>query len=158
MTTILLKVLTSTKGNQYILVVQGYFSKWPFAFPMQDQKADTIVQILRDNNIFTVTDPPQKLHSDQGQNFESHIMPDVCKAIGVKKSWTTPYHPMSNGLLEHMNHSLLTLLHTYVEGEASGKNTYSYCYSSTELQDTPTLAYFPMKSCLAPILIIHRSQ
>ena len=41
-----LKVPTSTKGNQYLLVVQDYFSKWPFAFPMRDQKAETIVQIL----------------------------------------------------------------------------------------------------------------
>ena len=29
-----LKVPTSTKGNQYLLVVQDYFSKWPFSFPM----------------------------------------------------------------------------------------------------------------------------
>ena len=112
-----LKVPTSIKGNQYLLVVQDYFSKWPFAFPMQDQKAETIVQILRDN-IFTVTGPPQKLHSDQGRNFESHIMADLCKAFGVKKSRTTPYHPMGDGLVEHMNRSLLTLLRTYVEGES----------------------------------------
>ena len=112
-----LKVPTSIKGNQYLLVVQDYFSKWPFAFPMQDQKAETIVQILRDN-IFTVTGPPQKLHSDQGRNFESHIMADLCKAFGVKKSRTTPYHPMGDGLVERMNRSLLTLLRTYVEGES----------------------------------------
>ena len=110
-----LKVPTSTKGNQYLLVVQDYFSKWPFAFPMPDQKAETIVQILRDN-VFTVIGPPQKLHSDQGRNFESHIMTDLCKAFGVKKSRTTPYHPMGDGLVERMNRSLLTLLRTHVEG------------------------------------------
>ena len=96
-----LKVPTSTKGNQYLLVVQDYFSKWPFAFPMPDQKAETIVQILRDN-VFTVIGPPQKLHSDQGRNFESHIMTDLCKAFGVKKSRTTLYHPMGDGLVERI--------------------------------------------------------
>ena len=110
------KVPTSAKGNQYLLVVQDYFSKWPFAQPMADQKAERIVQILRDN-VFTVTGPPQKLHSDQGRNFESHILSDLCKAFGVKKSRTTPYHPMGDGLVERMNRSLLTLLRTYVEGE-----------------------------------------
>ena len=111
-----LRVPTSAKGNQYLLVVQDYFSKWPFTQPMADQKAERIVQILRDN-VFTVTEPPQKLHSDQGQNFESHILSDLCKAFGVKKSRTTPYHPMGDGLVERMNHSLLTLFRTYVEGE-----------------------------------------
>ena len=111
-----LKVPTSAKGNQYLLVVQDYFSKWPFAQPMADQKEERIVQILRDN-VFTVTGPPQKLHSDQGRNFESHILSDLCKAFGVKKSRTTPYHPMGDGLVERMNRSLLTLLRTYVEGE-----------------------------------------
>ena len=88
-----------------------------FAFPMQDQKADTIVQILRDN-IFTVTGPLQKLHLDSGQNFESHIMTDLYNIFGVKKSQTTPYHPMCDGLVERMNCSLVSLLSTYVEGKS----------------------------------------
>ena len=59
-----LKVPVSTNGNQYLLVVQDYFSKWPFANAMPDQKAEGIVQILRDE-VFTLVSPPQKLHSDQ---------------------------------------------------------------------------------------------
>ena len=53
----------SHQGSQYILVVQDYFSKWPFAVPMLDQKADTIVQILKDH-VFTLVGPPQRLHSE----------------------------------------------------------------------------------------------
>ena len=56
--------------NQYLLVVQDYFSKWPFAFPMRDQKAETIVQILQDD-VFTVIGPPRKLHSDCGRNSKA---------------------------------------------------------------------------------------
>ena len=58
-----LKVQMSTKGNQYLLVAQDYFSKWPFSKLMPDQKAERIVQILKDD-VFTVVGPPQKLHSD----------------------------------------------------------------------------------------------
>ena len=111
-----LKVPMSTKGNQYLLVAQDYFSKWPFAKPMPDQKAERIVQILKDE-VFTVVGPPQKLHSDQGRNFESRLLGDLCKAFGVSKSHTTPYHPMGDGLVERMNRSLLSLLRTYVERE-----------------------------------------
>ena len=97
-----LKVLISTNGNRYLLVAQDYFSKWPFAMMMPDQTAERIVRILRDK-VFTLVGLPKKLHSDQDRNFESRILADLCKAFGVKKSHTTPYHPMGDGLVERMN-------------------------------------------------------
>ena len=88
----ILKVPMSVRGNQYLLVVQDHFSKWPFAKAIPDQKAERIVQILKDD-VFTLVGPPQRLSSDQGWNFESRILGDLCKAFGVTKSHTTPYHP-----------------------------------------------------------------
>ena len=108
----ILKVPMSARGNQYILVAQDYFSKWPFAQAMPDQKAERIVRILKDL-VFTVVGPPCKLHSDQGRNFESHLLSNLCKAFKVTKSHTTPYHPMGDGLVERMNRSLLNLLRTF---------------------------------------------
>ena len=110
-----LKVPISRKGNQYLLVVQDYFSKWPFVRPMPDQQAERIVQILKDE-VFTVVGPPKKLHSDHG-HFESKLLRDLCTAFGVSKSHTTPYHPMGDGLVERFNRSLLSLLRTYMERE-----------------------------------------
>ena len=110
----ILKVPVSAQGNQYILVVQDYFSKWPFAQAIPDQKAETIVRVLKDQ-VFTIVGPPCKLHSDQGRNFESHLLSDLCKAFNVKKSHTTPYHPMGDGLVERMNRSLLNLLRAFAQ-------------------------------------------
>ena len=131
----ILKVPMSTKGNQYLLVAQDYYSKWPFAKPMQDQKAERIVQILKDE-VFTVVGPPQKLHSDQGRNFESRLLKDLCEAFGVQKSHTTPYHPMGDGLVERMNRSLLSLLRTYVERESQWEELYLYVYRTTKHSST----------------------
>ena len=39
----ILKVPMSNRGNQYMLVVQDCFSKWPFAMPLSDQTANKIV-------------------------------------------------------------------------------------------------------------------
>ena len=103
----------SSHGNQYLLVAQDYFSKWPFVRALPDQKADTIVQTLRDE-IFSLVGPPQKLHSDQGRNFESKILGDLCKAFGAKKVSHNPYHPMGDGLVERMNRSLLNLFHSHI--------------------------------------------
>ena len=79
----ILKVPISSPGNQY------YFSKWPFARAIPDQKADRIVRILCDE-VFTLVGPPRKLHSDQGWNFERHILSDLCKVLHVAKRHTTP--------------------------------------------------------------------
>jgi len=68
--------------------------------------------------VFTVVGPPQKLHSDQGRNFECRILADLCKAFGMKKCRTTPYHPMGDGLVKRMNHSLLTMIRTHVEKDS----------------------------------------
>ena len=57
-------------------MAQHYFSKWPFAFAMPDQKAARIVQFLKDH-VFHLVGPPSKLHSDQGRNFESCILSDL---------------------------------------------------------------------------------
>lgn len=94
--------------NQYLIVVQGYFS---FAKAIPYQMAERIAQVLRDD-VFTLVGPPQRLYSDQGQNFESRVLGDL-KAFEVKKSHTTSYHPMGDALVEHMNrsHSLPCLEH-----------------------------------------------
>ena len=114
----ILKVPLSRHGNQYILVAQDYFSKLPFAMPMPDQKADRIVWILY---IFSLVSPPAKLHSDQGHNFESHILAELCKAFKISKTCTTPYHPMGDGLVACMNRTLLSLLRTYTQGRGLGR-------------------------------------
>ena len=66
-----LKVPLSTNSNQYLLVLQDYFTKWVDAIPMPDQTAERITTALI--KFFCTYGPPQILHSDQGRNFESSI-------------------------------------------------------------------------------------
>lgn len=53
---------------------------------------------------------PNELHSDQGQNFEPQVFAEVCRRLGVKKTWTTLLHPQSDGLAERFNRTLATQL------------------------------------------------
>ena len=55
---------------------------------------------------------PQKIHSDQGANFMSHLIKELCTLTGTKKSRTTPYHSMGNGMTERFNRTLLEMLGT----------------------------------------------
>ncbi|KRZ70459.1 Retrovirus-related Pol polyprotein from transposon [Trichinella papuae] len=53
---------------------------------------------------------PETLHSDQGRNFESELVKEVCQLFGVTKTRATAYHPQSDGLVERMNRTLLDML------------------------------------------------
>ena len=43
---------------------------------------------------------PERLHSDQGRQFESSIMDELCSLLQIEKTRTTPYHPQGDGLVE----------------------------------------------------------
>ena len=36
---------------------------------------------------------PKKILLDQGRTFESQLVADLCKLIGIQKLKTSPYHP-----------------------------------------------------------------
>ena len=100
----------SPAGNRYILVVADYFTRYVEAYPISDQEATTVARQLVDE-FFLRFSPPEQLHSDQGRNFESSVIAEVCRLLGIEKSRTTPYHPQSDGLVER---TLLDMLATAV--------------------------------------------
>ena len=99
----------STAGNRYILVASDYFTRWVEAYAIPNQEAVTVARKLTDE-FFCRFSPPEQLHSDQGKQFESQVVAEVCKILGIKKTRTTPYHPQCDGLVERFNRTLLNML------------------------------------------------
>ena len=102
------------KGNKYILVIGDYFTKWKEAFPMRDMEAATVANIFIQEFICRFGIPKQ-LHTDQGKNFTSTLVKELCKHVGITKTRTTPYDPQSDGMVERFNRTLLNLLSIAVE-------------------------------------------
>ena len=55
---------------------------------------------------------PKKILMDQGQNFESQLVADLCELMGTQKVQTSPYHPQTNGQWERFNSILINMLGT----------------------------------------------
>ena len=92
--------LEPSKGNiENVLVITDHFTRYALAYPNKTQTAQATARILWDNFICHYGFP-EKFISDQGRNFESDLIKELCKIAGVKKLHTTPYHPQGNGQCE----------------------------------------------------------
>ena len=79
--------------------------------PVLNQETRTIAETLVDK-VFLRFSAPEQLHSDQGRQFESQLLSEVCKLMHIHKTRTTPYHPQSDGLVERFNRTMLAMLAT----------------------------------------------
>lgn len=106
--------LSNTKD---ILVITDHFTKYAVAVPTRNQKAQTVAKCLWENFLVHYGFP-EKLHSDQGTDFESRTIKELCKCAGISKTRTTPYHPRGNPV-ERFNRTLLQMLGTLNNKEKS---------------------------------------
>lgn len=102
---------TATDGSKHILVIVDAFTKWVEALPIADQEAATCMNAAY-KHVFSRFGLPRQLHSDQGRNFESSLVKELCTLAGVYKTRTTPFHPRSDGLTERANRTILQMLRT----------------------------------------------
>ena len=93
-------------GFEDVLVMTDSFTKFARAVPCKDQTAPVVAKVLRDHWFGSYV----QLHSDQGRNFESELIREICGLYGVYKTRTSPYHPQGNGQIERFNHTLCSLI------------------------------------------------
>jgi hypothetical protein len=85
----------SPEGYTHLLTVNCTFSKWLEAFPLKDEKATLVVEVL-EREMFCCYGPPESIHSDNGCQFTSCLLKEVGAELGITLTTTPPYNPKSN--------------------------------------------------------------
>ena len=98
----------SKGGFEKILAITDHFSRYAQAIPIRNETAKT-TRVLFDNYIVHYGFPAH-IHSDQGANFQSNLIKELCKIR------TTP---MGNRPVERFNQTLLQMLGTLQENQKS---------------------------------------
>jgi len=80
------------RGNQYIIVVINYHTKWVDLRPLPTCTAELATTLLFDE--------PIVLQSDRGTHFMNELWQHLTKHYGIQHCLSFPYHPQSNDLVE----------------------------------------------------------
>lgn len=136
-----------SRGMGNVLVVTDHFTRYAQAFPTKNQTAQTVAKTLVDK-YFVHYGLPARIHSDQGRDFESRLIKDLLKIMGIKKSRTTPYHPQGDPQPERFNRTLLSMLGTLTETKKRQWSQHVpylvHAYNSTRCDATGFSPYFLM--------------
>ncbi|GFV80815.1 retrovirus-related Pol polyprotein from transposon 412 [Trichonephila clavipes] len=99
-----------------------YFTKWPEAYPIPDQEASTVAEVLVQHWISRFGVPLQ-LNSDQGRNFDSAVCKRLCEILAIDKTRTTAFlHPQSDGMVERFNQTILNSLSLLVSSNQQDRD------------------------------------
>ncbi|KII60313.1 Retrovirus-related Pol polyprotein [Thelohanellus kitauei] len=110
-------MITSSRGNKYILTIMEYFTKFAVAVTLSNIDANSVSNAFI-NNYIHIFGVPSVLYTDQGANVDGGLMKSVCISLNIHETRTTIYHPQSDGLVERFNKALINMISKYVVDEA----------------------------------------
>ncbi len=134
-------------GFQYVLVITDHFTRYAQAIPTRNMSAKTTAEVIM-NHLVRHYGFPKRIHSDQGANFESKLIREMCAVTKMSKSRTTPYHAMGNGMCERFNRTLIDMIGTLDHKEKADWTSHIgplvHAYNSTRHDTTGQSPFFLM--------------
>ena len=107
---------TTKEKYKHVLLVVDSYSKWCECFPLRTQEATEVAAVLF-REIISRYGSPRSLVSDRGRNFMSNLVKALAELFEIKRTYTSAYHPMTNGLVESKNSYILQALRAYCKGQ-----------------------------------------
>ena len=125
----------SNKGNKYIQVITDAFSKWVEILPIPQQTAETCAAHLIDE-VISRFGCPLDLHSDQGRNYESNLIKELCRLLEIRKTRTTVRNPKCNGQTERFNRTIVKMIKAYIKEDQRDWDLHLACLAAAYRSST----------------------
>lgn len=104
----------TSRGNKWIIVAIDHFTRWPVARPVPEATSNAVANFLYENIVCDFGCPDEVL-SDRGSSFMSEVMKEYLSKLKIKHLRTTAYHPRTNGMVERLNGSLVSIIRKCAE-------------------------------------------
>ena len=105
--------LPLSNGFDSILEVVEHFSKEVEFIPCNKTTTALNTAQLYLHNVWKNHGLPSSIVSDQGPQFGSQVMRDLCRWLGIQPKLSTMFQPQTDGQTERMNRDLQQYLHFF---------------------------------------------
>lgn len=105
---------TSTKGNNYLLVMVDVCTRFNVYRPLPDKKSDTVIHTLI--QVFGDFGYPKIVQSDNGTEFKNQFFKNLYTTMNIDHRLSTPYHPRGNGVAERYVRIAQEIIQKHIQG------------------------------------------
>ena len=108
------KLITSTKGNKYVLVIKDALTRFVETAPLRSKTAEEVAKAFIHLIIYRHGSVRQ-LVSDNGGEFDNALWAQVTQLLQIDHTTTSPYNPRANGLAENHMRTLKDAIGIYCD-------------------------------------------
>ena len=105
----------TSKGNKYILTVIDMLTGYTIAVPIEDKRSETVCKAYRDS-VYCIFGGSSRILTDNGTEFKSREMKQVCEELDIKQVFSPVYTPQSNGRLEGWHRFFKACIAKHIRG------------------------------------------
>ena len=103
----------ASNGHRFILVAIDYFTKWVEASSYAHVTQNVVKRFI-EKNLICRYGPPEKIVTDNAQNFNGKMIAELCTKWKIKHSNSSPYRPKMNGAVEAANKNIKKIIQKMV--------------------------------------------
>ena len=105
----------TSQGNRYMLTVIDMMTGYTIAVAIPDKRAETVYKAYRDN-VYCTFGGSSRILTDNGTEFKSKEMKQICKDLDIKQVFSPVYTPQANGRLEGWHRFLKSCIAKHIRG------------------------------------------
>ena len=133
----------TTNNNRYILTYIDLFTGWVCLRAIPSKHSSNVVEAL--STIFCEVGVPMNIQSDCGREFISALFKNCMDRLGIRLSFSSPYHPQSQGRLERKHKDIAVMLRLLEEDGRSWDMNLSYIAYKLNTKADPVTRITPWK-------------